>query len=158
MKKIFIAILIILIISAAAVFIYRYRIIQYSVENIIRGMLPPYVRIDKITFDIRSGRITLNDFKILNPPRYSDRYLLEIAEISCEYKLKGKNILDGFEVEEPYFNKMTLNIERLGDGRLNLEETNQFTSGDLRQARHQGTPSVNSSTCTSFSFWGIAWP
>jgi hypothetical protein len=38
---------------------------------------------------------------------------------------------------------------------LCLEEANRFVSRDLRHARHQGTATVNSSTCTSFSFCGI---
>src|SRR3989338_11029706 len=122
MKKIFIAILIILIIAATAVFIYRYRIIQYSAENIIRRILPPYVRVDKIIFDAKASRIALSGFRILNPLGFSDKYLLEIDRIGCEYRLKGKSIMDGFEVIEPSFEKMALNIERASDGRMNLNE------------------------------------
>lgn len=121
-KKIIISIVIIVVIAAAAIFFYRYQIFQYSAETIIRKVLPDYVRVDKINFDLRNRRVILTGFKILNPVGYSARYLLEIEDIRCRYKMKGANILDGIEILSPELTHLTLNIERLRDSRLNLTD------------------------------------
>jgi len=126
MKKFFIGIIILIIVIAASLFIYRYQILQYSADKIIRNYLPDYVRVDRINFDAKSAKVILNGFKILNPPDFSDSYLIEIEEISCGYKMKGKNLVDGFEIFAPVFKKPLLNIERLGDGKLNLSEMHVY--------------------------------
>ena len=121
-KKVIIVIIIFVITAAAAIFIFRYRLIQYSADKILRSYLPDYVRVDRINFDAQSGKVTLNGFKILNPPDFSSAYLMDIREVSCRYKMKGKTLIDGFEIMDPIFKKARLNIERLGDGRVNLQE------------------------------------
>lgn len=123
LKKIFISAAILILIIAAAVFIYRYQIFQYSAEAIVRQSLPEYVRIDKIRFDLKGSEVILNGFKILNPQnQFSYKDLLEIEEITCRYRMRGKTFLGGIEILDPVFRKAVLTIERLGDGRLNLVE------------------------------------
>src|SRR5207249_4178516 len=39
-----------------------------------------------------------------------------------------------------------------------FEKAHKLAGPDLRHPRHQGIPTVNSSTCTSFSFCGIGCP
>lgn len=121
-KKTLIAITLLLVASAAAIFIYRYRIIQYSAETIIRKALPEYVKIDKIYLDFNESKIIFGGFKILNPPHFSYKNLMEIEEISCKYKMRTKSFMDGIEIFEPVFKKPVLTIERLGNGKLNLIE------------------------------------
>lgn len=120
LKKIFIVILLILTVLAAVIFIYRYQIMQYSAETIIRKSLPDYVRIDKIDFKPQESKLILSGFKILNPPGFSDTYLLEFGEIVGSYRMMGKSIIDGIEVLEPIFKNGRINIERLANGDLNL--------------------------------------
>ncbi|MFA6320543.1 MAG: hypothetical protein WCY36_01660 [Candidatus Omnitrophota bacterium] len=120
------AILIALII--ASVFVYRYQILQYTAETLIRKYLPDYVKIDTIKFDFAKGDAVLSGFKILNPPQFSKEYLIEIEKISCSYKLRGKNITDGIMISSPVLTNAVLNIERLGDGRLNLAEAQVMLS------------------------------
>lgn len=122
MKKFIIGISISIIAIAAGVFVYRYQIIQYSADKIIRSCLPEYVRVEKIVFDAKSGKIVLAGFRILNPPNFSGNYLLEISEVSAGYRMKGKSLGEGFEILDPVFKRPILNIERLDDGRLNLSE------------------------------------
>ncbi len=122
MKKFFIFILIIAVAAAAFVFIYRYQIFQYSAEKVIRNLLPDYIRIDKIAFDLKNSRVVLGDFKIVNPEGFSAKYLLEIESITCRYRMLGKSLLDGFEVLEPIFRRPVLNIERSRSSRVNLLE------------------------------------
>lgn len=126
LKKLLVSILIILAVAIAAIFYYRYQIFQYSAETIIRKVLPDYVRIDKINFDLKNNRVILTDFKIMNPVGYSARYLLEVGDIRCKYKMKSANILDGIEILSPELMRLTLNIERLRDNRLNLTDMQKY--------------------------------
>ncbi len=120
-KKLIIPGLIIIIaIIAISAFLYRYQILQYTAEKLIRKYLPSYARIDTIKFDFRKGEARIGGFKIINPPGFSDEYLLEIGKITCHYRLRGKALADGFEIADPVLSNIVLNIERLGDGRLNL--------------------------------------
>jgi len=119
-KRLIILGLIIIAIITLSVFIYRYQILQYTAEKLIRQHLPSYARIDTVKFDFRKGEVYINGFKILNPPDFSSECLLEIGQIACHYKLRGKNLTDGFEIFNPVLSEIVLNIERSGDGRLNL--------------------------------------
>ena len=121
-KKILIIATVIVILAVSAVFIYRYHLISYSAEKIIRNTLPGYVGVSKIRFDFKGNRAFLEGFKLEAPRGFSDRYIVEIAEISCRYKLKGATILDGLEIFEPVLKDTVLHIERLPDGRVNLSE------------------------------------
>lgn len=149
MKK-FVLISSLLIIAVAVVFfIYRYQILQYSAENIIRSILPKYVKIDKIIFDAKTGEVSLNGFKILNPRGFSSDYLLEIESISCRYKMRGQDIREGFEVTEPLFKRPVLNIERLLNGRTNLEEMAGQIENAPPPAEPAKAPSAKSPTLVS---------
>lgn len=119
-KKKVIVVLAGLLVIGVVVFLFRYRILQYSTETIIRNSLPSYVRVDKILLNPPEGKILLNNFKILDPPDFSYKYLIEIAEITAKYKMRGKTILSGVEILDPVLKKVTMNVERLGDGRLNI--------------------------------------
>ncbi len=130
-KKIFIFIAILFIVIIAAVFIYRYQIFQYSAETIIRKALPDYVRIDRMRFDLQNSRVILNGFKILNPQGFSHKDLLEIDEITCKFRMKGKAFLDGIEILDPVFKNAVLTIERLNNGKLNLVEM----QGELEKSK-----------------------
>ncbi|MDD5496710.1 MAG: DUF748 domain-containing protein [Candidatus Omnitrophica bacterium] len=125
-KKIILSVITISVILVAAIFIYRYQILQYSAERFIKSLLPNYVTIEGLSFEPHDNKISVKGFKILNPPDFSNIYLLEIDTISCKYRLRGKTLFDGFEVTEPIFKDAVLNIERLGDGKINLNEMKQF--------------------------------
>ena len=121
-KKILIIMAVIAILAVAAVFYYRYQIISLSAESFIRKNLPGYVKIDKVKFNFKENMAFLEGFKMEGPLGFSDRYLVEIAEISCHYKLKGRTMFDGLEIIEPVLKDMVLHIERLQNGRVNLSE------------------------------------
>lgn len=127
-KRVFLSGLVIFIVIAlAAVYLYRHRIIQYSVEKFILSSLPDFVKIDRITLDQTRGVISFEDFRIYNPSGFSSKYLIEISNITCGYKARGGNLLEGVEILEPTLDKMALNIERLKDGRLNITEMGKVT-------------------------------
>ena len=119
-KKILIAAVILILISAAVIFIYRYQILKYSAESFIRKSLPDYIKIDKIDLKPQESKLVLRGFKILNPSGYSNNYLLEIEEVVCAYRMKGKSFTDGIEILEPIIKKAVLGIERVGDGSINI--------------------------------------
>jgi len=126
-KNILIALVVLAILSGAAVYIYRQAIIQYYGEKFIRDNLPEYIKIDKIKFDLGNNVFSLSGLKILNPPAYLAKYLLAIEEVRCVYKIKGAIIPEGLDVTEISFKKPEISVERLPDGRMNLVEMDRFT-------------------------------
>jgi len=134
MKRISIVLAIILVVIALAVFFYRYQILQYSAEALIRNLLPGYVKIGSMVFEPDGKEVKLKDFVILNPPGFSGEELMLIKEISCAYRMKGKSLLDGVEIMEPLLKGMVFNIERLKDGRVNVMEMKTLIEGASQKA------------------------
>jgi len=126
-KKILIVLVILAIISAAVVYIYRQVIVQYYGEKFIRDNLPEYIKIDKIKFDIGNNVFSLGELRILNPTGFLAKYLIAIEEVRCVYKIKGAIIPEGLDVTEISFKKPEISVERLPDGRMNLVEMDRFT-------------------------------
>jgi hypothetical protein len=107
---------------AAFIFFQRISILQYTAETVIRSVLPECVSIGSVRLDAGASRITVRDFAIVNPPGFSSGKLITIGEVSCRYRMRGRNILDGMELFDPEFRNPVLYIERRSDGRLNLNE------------------------------------
>ncbi len=126
-KKILTVLVILVILSAAAVYIYRQAIIQYYGEKLIRDNLPEYIKIDKIKFDLGNNVFSLGGLKILNPPGFLAKYLLAIEEVRCVYRIKGAIIPAGLDVTGVSFKKPEISVERLPDGGMNLIEMDRFT-------------------------------
>jgi hypothetical protein len=129
-------------ILAVGILLKKASILRYTAEAVIRSVLPDYVSVDRISFDLAPGRITLHDFRIANPPDYRSRHLIEIGEISCRYRMKGGTILDGIEITDPVFIRAVLNIERQSDGSTNLRDMALLVAGGS-QGRGKGMPSVS---------------
>jgi hypothetical protein len=144
LKKPVLLIAVVVAVLLAVIFVYRYQILQYTTESLIRKYLPPYVKIDSIRFDFGKSEASLNGFKILNSPGFSKEYLVEVEKIICHYKLKGKTIPDGLELIEPVLTGAILNIERLDNGKLNLEEAQVMITGKTPTGRGNDSVSENS--------------
>ena len=125
-KKIIIALVLILVIISSAVYIYRYAIIKHYAEKIVRENLPEYIKIDGINFDFTGNKISLSNFRILNPPGFSSQFLIKINDISCRYGITGKVIPRGIEISDVSLNGADIRIERLKDNRINIIEEGQF--------------------------------
>lgn len=144
-KKIILVIIAGLLIISVSVFVYRYQILQYTTETLIRKCLPDYIKIDTIKFDFSKGDLILDGLKIMDPPEFSKEYLVEIGKIVFHYKMRGKSIVDGIELTSPILSDAVLNIERLGNGKVNLVEVQALIvkkapAAARRSAGH--TPSV----------------
>lgn len=135
-KKILLSIIAVLILIGIAIFIYRYQIIQYSAETVIRKYLPDYVKIDRIGFDFEGKKIVLKGLTVISPPDFSYSHILEIQELGFEYRMNGKNFTDGVEVFGGYVKNPVLTIERRSDGRVNIIEMQK--SIEAKGARDAG--------------------
>jgi len=120
-KKRFVIIPLLLLI-VVAIIMYRYQILRYSIETVIRKNLPPYVTVKKMVFDLKNSKAVFEGFGIKSPEGFSQEYLLQIKDIKCRYRMRSRNILQGIEILEPVFRDGALEIERLADGRVNLSE------------------------------------
>ncbi|RKY42771.1 MAG: hypothetical protein DRP85_01815 [Candidatus Makaraimicrobium thalassicum] len=126
MKKIGVIVLVFFIVAAGIAYHYRHEIFQFSAEEIIKKSLPSYVTVRRIIFDLKSGIFRAEALGIKNPKGYYTKFLAEIDGISCRYKMKGKNILDGITVTEIAAESPVVHIERLPDGRININEMSQL--------------------------------
>lgn len=135
MKKFLMFLLIAAIIGGAVIYHYRYDIFQFSAEKIIKDNLPPYVNVGSIVFDLENGTLKVKDLSIKNPQGYYNKYLARLDEITCRYRMKGKNVLDGIVVTEITADSPLINIERLRGGRMNVNEMSELMGGGKGQAK-----------------------
>ncbi|MGB3112628.1 MAG: DUF748 domain-containing protein [Candidatus Omnitrophota bacterium] len=122
MKKLGIILLVFLVIFAGIIYYFRFEIFQHSAEAIVRKNLPPYVTVQNILFNLKEDLLEVKGLGIKNPKGYRAKDLATVGSITCRYKMKGKNILDGIKVTEIVTRGFVINIERLPDGRLNINE------------------------------------
>ena len=128
-KKILILLAIMIVAIVAVVYVYRYAIIRHYAEKIIRENLPAYIKIDKINFDFANNAVSLDGLKVLNPPEFSSKYLLEIKRVNCRYGIKGKFVPEGLGLLEISFKNPNISVERLRNGAINLVEMERFIKG-----------------------------
>ncbi|MEA3489149.1 MAG: DUF748 domain-containing protein [Candidatus Omnitrophota bacterium] len=125
-KIVGIVLLVLFVIAIAVVFHFRYDIFQYSAESMIKRNLPEYVHVDRIIFNLKENVLQVKNFALKNPGGFKDRYMAKIASITCKYKMQGNNILDGIEVTDIEAKDPVIYIERLPDGRLNVNEMDRL--------------------------------
>jgi len=143
MKKILLAIFLLLMAIGIYIYAFRHDIMKYSIDKLIQNNLPPYAAVENIHFDFAQGIITIKGLAIKNPELFQDKnmYLAYISDITCKYKLQGKTILEGIEVTSIAANRATINIERLRNGKLNLNEMSNMM--DPRPDKNGGEPHIS---------------
>ena len=146
LKGLFITLLILALIAGGILWFFRFDIFQLSAETVIKKLLPDYVHVDRIVFDLENGSMVVEGFAIKNPEGYHNRYLATIDTISCRYRMRGKNILDGIEVTEIEAVTPHINIERAQSGKLNVNDMGAVmgAAGDTAPARAQEPSAVSS--------------
>ena len=137
MKKIGIILLILVLLAAAGVYVFRFEIFQVSAEKIIKDNLPSYIFVDKIDFDLEKETMKVSGIGIKNPAGYGDRYLASIDSVLCDYRMKGRSILDGIEITDISAEGVLIKVERLSGGKMNVNEMDTVMSsgGDKGSAR-----------------------
>ncbi len=129
MKKVLAALFLIIVICGILIFINRYKIFQYSAERIVLSALPAYLKIESIDFDLKNNHISAKGARVANPSGFSEKPILEIEAVSCRYKFKSVNPLDGIDITELTASGPVLRIERRPDGKINFEEMKGLGSG-----------------------------
>ena len=156
LKRLVIAIVLILIIALGALYFYRHTIIKHYTEKLIRENLPGYIQIDKVNFDFTNNKISLNNFRILGPPGFSPKYVIEVKEISCKYGILGKWIPMGLEIHSVLLDGADIRVERLRNGRVNVTEMENFiqtfpTNASKQSTKNSQLPTHNSQLSTDNS-------
>jgi len=131
MKKFFIVLVLIIAIAAGAAYFYRYDILQYSVESIVKNNLPSYLSIRDIDFDFDKSIITMKDISIRNPNGYLTKFFVKVDACSCRYR----RTRGGIEITEIVAEKPVINIERGEKGKVNLTQMAQVV-----EAKTPGAP------------------
>lgn len=138
-KKILIAIVILILAALAALYFYRHTIIKHYTEKLIRENLPGYIQIEKVNFDFANNKVSLSNFRVLGPPGFSPKYVVEVKEISCKYGIRGKWIPMGLEINSVLLNGADIRVERLRNGRVNVAEMENFIQSFPPKASKQST-------------------
>ncbi len=110
------------------IYIFRDEILQYSAQSIIKKNLPDYIVVDKVVFDYKKGELILKGLAVKNPPGYNEKFLASIGTLTCGYKFRGKGIFDGIEVTRISAERPAFYIERLSNGRMNVNEMGSVMS------------------------------
>jgi hypothetical protein len=147
-KKFLLIVLVLFMAAGVGIWHYRYDIFQFSAEAIIKNMLPKYVHVERLIFDLEEGLLTVEGFSIRNPGGFQNRHMATIGSITCRYKMRGNNILDGIDITKIEAVDPLINIERLSDGRLNVNELGTMMSEDqpkkvpvpVKQAKQETSP------------------
>ena len=126
LKRIAIAVILIIIVVAAGLYIYRHAIIRYYTEKIVRENLPGYVKIDRVDFDFTNNKVSFRNFRILNAPGFSSQFFLKVDDISCKYGILGRGIPTGLEISDVLLSGADIRIERLRDGTVNAAQMEKF--------------------------------
>ncbi len=148
-KKIIIVLVLIAVTALAALYFYRHTIIKHYTEKLIRENLPGYIQIEKVNFDFANNKISLNNFRVLGPPGFSPKYVVEVKEISCKYGILGKWIPMGLEIHSVLLNGADIRVERLRNGRVNVAEMERFIQSFPPKASKQSTDNSKLSTVNS---------
>ena len=118
-------IILVLLAAATAVYVYTNRssIINQSADKIIAGLMPDYIKIDDINIDLAGQKIVVKNFRIINPPGYTNKYLIEIPLVECAFKQRDPaSILKGLRVGDIDLKEPVLYIERRKDQKLNVQQ------------------------------------
>ncbi|MFH1305903.1 MAG: DUF748 domain-containing protein [Candidatus Omnitrophota bacterium] len=122
MKKVGLVLLVLILIAGGFIYHNRFKIVKLSAESIIRENLPPYVKIKELTLDPEAGTLKAKGLTVEGPKGFESKFLAGIEELSCKYRLKENNILNGIEITRIAAVMPIINIERRADGHINVNE------------------------------------
>ena len=128
MKKFLLVLLILIIAIGGAIYHFRYEIFQYSAEGLIKNNLPPFVVVDRIIFDLKNHVMKITKLRIKNPAEFQNKFLASVDLITCEYKMKGASVMEGIEITDITTKDIVIDIERLGNGTINISKMDEVMS------------------------------
>ena len=129
LKIISLILVIVLVFSGVYVYLNRVSLFKQSVDKLIEDLLPAYIKIKDINFDFKNHTISVEDFKIINPPGFKHEYLIEAPLIRCDYsQVDQANILKGLTLGNIKLIEPVLYIDRREDSRINVQEMDKIFS------------------------------
>lgn len=121
MKKFFIAVILLILISFSILLVYRNTIAKDGIEKGVYNLVGQKMTIGKVNVGLFKTDIAVEDIKVFNPEGYSKELLAEVPEIFINYALL--DILKGFiHLPEIKLNIDEVNIEKDKNGVLNIDK------------------------------------
>ncbi|MBF0215699.1 MAG: DUF748 domain-containing protein [Candidatus Omnitrophica bacterium] len=99
-------------------------------ESLIRKNLPDYMRIGRVKVDNHKGEFIIADIRVMNPEAYEDPYILTAEKLTASYKANILNTRGPFEVTRIEISGITINIERLPGGGINIVDMRTVMKGE----------------------------
>ncbi|MFA6636879.1 MAG: DUF748 domain-containing protein [Candidatus Omnitrophota bacterium] len=129
MKKIFFGIAAAIMLLAGGLWFYRYDVVRFSVSAVMERKIPGNVSIQRIVVDLPAKKVDVYGLVIGNPAGFSDPIFADIGVLSVKYRMRGKTILTGVDITGFELSNPVVKIERLLNGRINLDEINTIPPG-----------------------------
>jgi hypothetical protein len=129
MKKILFGIVAVVMLLAAGLWFYRYDVIRFSASAIINRNIPGNVAMRRIVLDLPARKVDVYGLVIGNPPGFSDPIFADIGVLSVKYSMRGKTMLTGIDITGFELSDPVVKIERLSNGRINLDEIDTIPPG-----------------------------
>ena len=136
-KKILIALILLILVLGASLYIFRDTIKQYALKLILKSFPLPNVALAGINFDETTGKLNLADIKVKNPKGFQGKYIIEASSIDMKINVATKPSLrldiNNINIQDPIFY-----VERSAADRWNFQEFNKKESGRGSSASIKG--------------------
>lgn len=106
MKKVLIALLVLLLIIGIALFVFAGKldgIVKEVIETEGSAALGSAVRVSSVVTDLKAGNATINNFTIANPAGYSAKNAIEVTSFSASVDYRNQ-IIEEIDINQPIIN------------------------------------------------------
>ncbi len=121
MKKIFLFLMLVIPLILAVAWYLRHDIVKFSLDVALQRSLPANISVERIVLDIPGGRVDLYGISAQNPPGFPEEELFRSDVVTARFRMRGRNLLRGFEVTDVEVHSPRVFAERLRNGTLNFE-------------------------------------
>ncbi|MFH1868103.1 MAG: hypothetical protein ABH843_03940 [Candidatus Omnitrophota bacterium] len=138
--KIFKIILLLIFIAAIAmagyVYLNRHTIFDYNINKLVKSLMPKYIEVGELNFDLQSRKITIKNFKIKNADGFVHDYLAEIPEVHCVYTQKNdENILEGISIKDIDLIRPSIFIVRQEDSQVSVARMEDVFKEEVQESK-----------------------
>lgn len=125
-----IILLVTILVIAGYIYLNRQELLNQGIDKVLTGLLPSYIEVDNLSFDLDKKTIRIENLRILNAKGFLHPYLVEAPFINCSYKQRDKsNLLKGISIEDIKLMDLRFYIDRNPDGEVNIGQMEKVLKG-----------------------------
>lgn len=141
MKKLFIVIPAAIIILAVVAFLGKNLIAKAAIENGVKLITGLQLSVEEIDVNLFKTYVQIEELRLLNPPGYDDKVMVNIPEILFDYEL-GSFFRGKAHIEQIRIDLKELTVIRNKDGSMNIDQLKSIKEQQEKKAGQtpSGTP------------------